>query len=172
MSGQVHMGDDMNGVGQSRPDEAAMEAAARKYAPDMPPAAPGVSVTCNEYQRVRRMAFAEGASWSAGQARAQGHDSHGVAGDHPVADRASVVSERTLRERLGRAICAVTDTWDEPLDEVVDVPQVVNAVLAEGLSPTGEQWDSILERMSESLDETDASWAVEVVRSWLAEVAR
>jgi hypothetical protein len=34
------------------------------------------------------------------------------------------------REDLSRVICDVTDRWDEPLDEVHDVPQIVNAVLA------------------------------------------
>lgn len=34
------------------------------------------------------------------------------------------------RETLTRAICAVTDLWAEPLDDVHDVPQIVNAVLA------------------------------------------
>lgn len=34
------------------------------------------------------------------------------------------------RDTITRAIAAVTDLWDEPLDEVHDVPQIVNAVLA------------------------------------------
>lgn len=34
------------------------------------------------------------------------------------------------RTDLTRAICEVTDAWDEPLDEVHDVPQIVNAVMA------------------------------------------
>lgn len=35
------------------------------------------------------------------------------------------------RARITRAIKAVTDTWVEPLDDVHDIPQIVNAVLAE-----------------------------------------
>lgn len=33
---------------------------------------------------------------------------------------------------LAEVIRHVTDLWDEPLDEVRDVPQIVNAVLAAG----------------------------------------
>lgn len=35
-----------------------------------------------------------------------------------------------VRDELTAVICAVTNNWDEPLDEVHDVPQIVNAVLA------------------------------------------
>lgn len=35
-------------------------------------------------------------------------------------------------EELDRIICEVTDLWDEPLDEVHDVPQIRNAILAAG----------------------------------------
>jgi len=34
------------------------------------------------------------------------------------------------REALAGVIQSVTDNWDEPLDEVHDVPQIVNAILA------------------------------------------
>lgn len=39
------------------------------------------------------------------------------------------------REALARTIAEVTDQWDEPLDEVRDIPQIVNALLASGLIP-------------------------------------
>lgn len=38
----------------------------------------------------------------------------------------------TDREELTKTIAAVTDTWDEPLDEVHDLPPIVNAILAAG----------------------------------------
>lgn len=38
-----------------------------------------------------------------------------------------------LSEELTSVIRAVTDLWDEPLDEVHDLPQIVNALLASGL---------------------------------------
>lgn len=47
------------------------------------------------------------------------------------------------RDELARTIAEVTDQWDEPLDEVRDIPQIVNALLAYGLIPVGtttEQW--------------------------------
>lgn len=31
-----------------------------------------------------------------------------------------------------RLVAAVTDRWDEPLDEVHDIPQIVDAILASG----------------------------------------
>jgi hypothetical protein len=31
---------------------------------------------------------------------------------------------------LAKIIAGVTDLWDEPLDEVHDIPQIVNAILA------------------------------------------
>jgi hypothetical protein len=37
----------------------------------------------------------------------------------------------TLAEVLAEAIRSVTDLWDEPLDEVHDIPPIVNAILAE-----------------------------------------
>lgn len=33
---------------------------------------------------------------------------------------------------LARVIAGVTDLWDEPLDDVHDIPQIVNAILADG----------------------------------------
>jgi hypothetical protein len=36
------------------------------------------------------------------------------------------------RDDLTAVIRSVTDTWDEPLDEVHDVRQIVNAVIAAG----------------------------------------
>lgn len=38
----------------------------------------------------------------------------------------------STRDALAKAIRAVTDLWDEPLDEVHDVPQIVNGLLASG----------------------------------------
>lgn len=38
-------------------------------------------------------------------------------------------------EGLSEVIRAVTDLWDEPLDEVHDVPQIANAILAAGYVP-------------------------------------
>ena len=38
--------------------------------------------------------------------------------------------DEQMRDGLSRAIREVTDLWEEPLDEVHDVPQIVNAVLA------------------------------------------
>lgn len=38
-------------------------------------------------------------------------------------------------ENLAQTIKAVTDLWDEPLDEVHDIPQIVNAILAAGWVP-------------------------------------
>ena len=35
---------------------------------------------------------------------------------------------------LTKAIKSVTDLWDEPLDDVHDLPQIVNAILAAGYS--------------------------------------
>lgn len=40
------------------------------------------------------------------------------------------MSERTPRDLLTSVVRSVTDLWDEPLDEVHDVPQIVNAILA------------------------------------------
>ena len=37
---------------------------------------------------------------------------------------------------LTKAIKSVTDLWDEPLDDVHDLPQIVNAILAAGYSRT------------------------------------
>jgi len=34
------------------------------------------------------------------------------------------------REVLAKVVQSVTDRWDEPLDEVHDIPQIVNAILA------------------------------------------
>jgi hypothetical protein len=34
------------------------------------------------------------------------------------------------RDAITEAIRSVTDNWDEPLDEVHDIPPIVNAVLA------------------------------------------
>ena len=34
------------------------------------------------------------------------------------------------REEVTRAIRSVTDRWDEPLDEVHDVPPIADAILA------------------------------------------
>lgn len=36
------------------------------------------------------------------------------------------------KEKLTATIRAVTDLWDEPLDEVHDIPKIVNAILADG----------------------------------------
>lgn len=36
----------------------------------------------------------------------------------------------TERDELANVIGAVTDNWDEPLDEVHDIPGIANAVLA------------------------------------------
>jgi hypothetical protein len=36
----------------------------------------------------------------------------------------------TEREALAEVIQSVTDNWDEPLDEVHDVPAIINAILA------------------------------------------
>lgn len=49
-------------------------------------------------------------------------------------------------ETLAEAIRAVTDLWDEPLDEVRDVPQIVNALIASGVvrpadEVRAEVWD-------------------------------
>lgn len=41
-----------------------------------------------------------------------------------------------------------------------------------GIAPTGEQWDDLTERLSESLDEADTHYAFTVVRTWMGEVAR
>ena len=37
------------------------------------------------------------------------------------------------RTDLTEVIRSVTDLWDEPLDEVHDIPEIVNAILASGL---------------------------------------
>lgn len=43
------------------------------------------------------------------------------------------------REALTAAIRSVTDLWDEPLDDVHDIPPIVNAVLAAGFRlPEGD----------------------------------
>jgi hypothetical protein len=47
------------------------------------------------------------------------------------------MSTDEIREALARTIAEVTDQWDEPLDEVHDIPQIVNAVLAAGWTPPG-----------------------------------
>lgn len=39
-------------------------------------------------------------------------------------------NEQSIRDEIAREIRAVTDGWAEPLDEVHDVPQIVNAILA------------------------------------------
>lgn len=44
-----------------------------------------------------------------------------------VEQRGNIVSDA---ECLTAAIRSVTDQWDEPLDEVHDIPQIVNAILA------------------------------------------
>jgi hypothetical protein len=36
------------------------------------------------------------------------------------------------RDVLVKIVATVTDGWDEPLDEVHDIPQIVNAILAAG----------------------------------------
>jgi len=38
----------------------------------------------------------------------------------------------SARDDLAGVIGAVTDYWDEPLDEVHDIPAIVNAILAAG----------------------------------------
>lgn len=45
------------------------------------------------------------------------------------------MTESTARADLTTTIRSVTDTWDEPLDEVHDIAPVVNAILA-------AQWSS------------------------------
>lgn len=40
------------------------------------------------------------------------------------------MTEKSIRDELARTIHAVTDSWDEPLDEVHDVPWIVSAILA------------------------------------------
>lgn len=35
-----------------------------------------------------------------------------------------------MKAELSKTIAEVTDLWDEPLDEVHDLPQIVNAILA------------------------------------------
>ena len=46
-------------------------------------------------------------------------------------------------EALAHIIAGVTDLWDEPLDEVHDVPQIVNAILAAGWAPPVEFAQSV-----------------------------
>lgn len=36
----------------------------------------------------------------------------------------------TLTGQITSAIRSVTDSWDEPLDEVHDIPPIVNAIVA------------------------------------------
>lgn len=53
------------------------------------------------------------------------------------------MSADEAREALARTIAEVTDQWDEPLDEVHDIPQIVNALFASGLISEGtatEDW--------------------------------
>lgn len=38
--------------------------------------------------------------------------------------------KKEAAETISGLIASVTDTWDEPLDEVHDIPQIVNAFLA------------------------------------------
>lgn len=38
-------------------------------------------------------------------------------------------------DALTAIVRSVTDTWDEPLDEVHDIPPIVNAILAAGWGP-------------------------------------
>lgn len=40
----------------------------------------------------------------------------------------------TQRDELAKTVREVTDLWEEPLDDVHDVPQIVNAILADGYS--------------------------------------
>ena len=54
------------------------------------------------------------------------------------------VSGGVNRHDLACAIREVTDGWEEPLDEVHDVPQIINAVLAYLATTTRlEPWESI-----------------------------
>jgi hypothetical protein len=39
---------------------------------------------------------------------------------------------------LMQIIRTVTDQWDEPLDEVHDVPQIANAIISAGWWPSGD----------------------------------
>jgi hypothetical protein len=47
------------------------------------------------------------------------------------ADGAESNAEKDASD-LARVIAGTTDLWDEPLDEVHDIPQIVNAILAAG----------------------------------------
>lgn len=52
----------------------------------------------------------------------------------PAGDDSRVVGT-DAGQGLSATVRAVTDLWDEPLDEVHDVPQIVNAILAAGWRP-------------------------------------
>ena len=48
---------------------------------------------------------------------------------HERADRLAAVPSAT-RDEVARAVRSVTDHWDEPLDEVHDVPPIADTLLA------------------------------------------
>lgn len=74
------------------------------------------------------------------------------------------MTEQTISERIEAAIRSVTDLWDEPLDEVHDVPQIVNALLAAGI---------MQEVRAEALREAADAFEPEVVRAakWASETS-
>jgi len=53
---------------------------------------------------------------------------------------------------LNQVIRSVTDLWDEPLDEVQDLPQIVNAVLAAGYRLAPEPTDQTRKACTPSPD--------------------
>lgn len=71
----------------------AVEQAAQGYAPDMPKGTPSVaSMDVNEYQRFRRMAFAEGARWALAAAMPTTTTEWGV--HEPASHRTTAVPSR------------------------------------------------------------------------------
>jgi hypothetical protein len=63
-------------------------------------------------------------------------------GDHMTTGKQAAETARFLSDALAQTIATVTDSWDEPLDGVHDIPQIVNAILAAGwqLPHYREEW--------------------------------
>jgi hypothetical protein len=76
---------------------------------------------------------------------------------------ATMNDAETQAEVLAAAIRSVTDLWDEPLDEVHDIPPIVNAILAARIEQAraGEGVETVECSASDRRD----------VRKWLIEQA-
>lgn len=75
----------------------------------------------------------------------------------------------TDRDTLTKIIRSVTDRWDEPLDEVHDVPQIVNAILAADWQLTAYRGATVAKALQDAAEDMPAEWYR--AKNWLDERA-